>query len=138
MRNIVISMAFLAVIGFVSCKNETKKEATPTEQNEAAMTKVSFGVRGNCGMCKKTIEKAANAVEGVANADWDKKKKEIQLTFDATKTTVEAVHKAIAASGYDTDKESGNLESYKNLPECCQYDDKVGMSSEEGATQETH
>ena len=138
MRNIVISMAFLAGIGFVSCKNEVKKETTPTEQNETAMTKVSFVVKGNCGMCKKTIEKAANGVEGVINADWDKKTKEIHLIFNATKTSVEAVHKAIAASGYDTDKESGNLESYQNLPECCQYDDKVGMSVEEGVTQETH
>ena len=35
------------------------------------MTDLSFGVRGNCGMCKSTIEKAANRVDGVASANWD-------------------------------------------------------------------
>jgi len=36
----------------------------------------SYGVRGNCGICKNTIEKAANSVEGVTTANWDKDKSE--------------------------------------------------------------
>lgn len=35
-----------------------------------------FGVRGNCGMCKATIEKAATALEGVSKADWSVAKKQ--------------------------------------------------------------
>lgn len=52
-------------------KNEVKKEA-PAEKEvvaEIAMTDLSFGVRGNCEMCKKPIEKAVNAVDGVASAN---------------------------------------------------------------------
>ncbi|CAM1374699.1 heavy-metal-associated domain-containing protein [Tenacibaculum xiamenense] len=138
MRKIAVSIALAALIGFVSCKNEGKKDAVKTEQNEIAMSKASFGVRGNCGMCKNTIEKAANGVDGVAEASWDKNKKQIHVTFDESKTNIDAVHEAIAASGYDTDKVSGSTESYQNLPGCCQYDHEMKMSLKEGETQETH
>ncbi|SEB87916.1 Copper chaperone CopZ [Tenacibaculum sp. MAR_2009_124] len=138
MRNIVMSIALVAIVGFVSCKNEGKKETKVTNEKEMAMSKASFGVRGNCGMCKSTIEKAANGVEGVTSANWDKNKKEIHVTFNDAKTSVEVVHKAIANSGYDTDKMSGSKESYQNLPGCCQYDNEMKMSLKNGETQETH
>ena len=38
------------------------------------------------------------------------------------------IHKAIAASGYDTEKVLGNLEAYNNLPGCCQYDHSMVMN----------
>ena len=53
-------LLFFTITIFFSCKNETKKETetTTTEMSkEMAMSELSFGVRGNCGMCKKTIEK---------------------------------------------------------------------------------
>ena len=31
-----------------------------------------FKVAGNCGMCEARIEKAAESVEGVSAADWNK------------------------------------------------------------------
>src|SRR5690606_41105676 len=89
---------------------------------------LSFGVRGNCGMCKKTIEKAANSVDGVASAIWDVDKKKIDVSFDDTKTDAMTIHKAIAASGYDTEKMAGHEDAYKNLPGCCQYDHDMMMN----------
>ena len=68
MKKVILSMAVLATMAFTSCKNEAKKETKkgPTEVvNEMATTDFSFGVRGNCGMCKSTIEKAAKGVAGV-------------------------------------------------------------------------
>ncbi len=130
MRKVILGVALLATIGLVSCKNETKKEAQ-TEQGaskEIAMTNATFGVRGNCGMCKNTIEKAVNEVDGVAFAEWDKLRKQINVSFDDTKTNLNAIHNAIAASGYDTDKVAGNEDAYGDLPGCCQYDHEMEMS----------
>jgi copper chaperone CopZ len=79
-------------------------------------------------MCKNTIEKAANAVEGVASANWDVDKKKIDVSFDDTKTDAMAIHNAIAASGYDTEKVTGSEDAYKNLPGCCQYDHSMEMN----------
>ena len=39
-----------------------------------------------------------------------------------------SIHEAIALSGYDTDKVSGNLDTYNNLPGCCQYDHEMKMN----------
>ncbi|MCF7561590.1 cation transporter [Sabulilitoribacter multivorans] len=131
MKKVFLGLTVILAFGLTSCKNETKKveEATTTEvSKEIAMTDLSFGVRGNCGMCKKTIENAAKSVAGVSNANWDKDKKKIDVSFDDSKTNVMAIHEAIAASGYDTERVSGNEEAYKSLPGCCQYDHEMTMN----------
>jgi copper chaperone CopZ len=131
MKKVILSLALIAALGLSSCKKETKNEieATTTEMsNEMTMTDLSFGVRGNCGMCKKTIEKAVNGVKGVSNADWDVDKKKIDVTFDESKTNEMTIHNAIAGSGYDTEKVKGDDEAYKNLPDCCQYDHEMIMN----------
>ncbi|MHB0753829.1 cation transporter [Polaribacter haliotis] len=131
MKKVILSMVVIIAIVFTSCKNEAKKEsnsATTTMSKEMAMKDISFGVRGNCGMCKRTIEKAANSVEGIANANWDKDKKLIKVSFDEGKTDVMSIHKAIAASGYDTEKVNGDLDAYEGLPGCCKYDHSMEMN----------
>ena len=130
MKKVILSIAVIASLSFTSCKNETKKETeTTTEMSkDMAMTDLSFGVRGNCGMCKSTIEKAANGVEGVASANWDVDKKKIDVSFDDSKTDAMAIHKAIAASGYDTEKVEGDEEAYEGLPGCCKYDHDMMMN----------
>ncbi len=50
------------------------------------------------------------------------------VSFDDTKSDAMAIHKAIAASGYDTEKLSGNEEAYHNLAGCCQYDHEMAMN----------
>lgn len=130
----MLSIAVLAVIGMTSCKNQTEeKQETTEEVNEIAMAETTFGVRGNCGMCKKNIETAANNVDGVVMANWDIDLKKIDVKFDDTKTDEKAIHKAIAASGYDTDEVAGNEDAYKDLPQCCQYDHTMEMSLTEPA-----
>jgi len=141
MKKVILSVAIIATIGLVSCKNEAKKDSTKTEQTvskEVAMTNATFGVRGNCGMCKNTIEKAANGVDGLASAEWDGSKKQIKISFDNSKTNITAIHKAIANSGYDTDKLAGNDESYKGLPGCCQYDRAMEMGLKEAVKVDDH
>ncbi|MBU2928282.1 heavy-metal-associated domain-containing protein [Winogradskyella psychrotolerans] len=131
MKRLILSVAVIAALGFTSCKNETKKETetTTTEMSkDMAITDLSFGVRGNCGMCKNTIEKAANGVEGVASANWDVDKKKIDVSFDDSKTDAMAIHKAIATSGYDTEKVASNEEAYNGLPSCCKYDHEMIMN----------
>ena len=131
MKNVILSIAVIASMASVSCKSEAKKETkkVPTEVvKEIAKTAISFGVRGNCGMCKRTIEKAANSVGGVMNAIWDVNQKKIAVSFDESKVDAMAVHTAIAASGYDTEKVAGSEAAYKDLPGCCKYDHEMVMN----------
>ncbi|AUC22440.1 MULTISPECIES: heavy-metal-associated domain-containing protein [Polaribacter] len=129
MKKVILSLAIIASVGFTSCKNDAKQKTETTEvSNEIANASLSFGVRGNCGMCKQTIEKAANAVEGVATATWDVNKKKIDVSFNDAKTDVMAIHTAIAASGYDTEEVSSSKDAYSGLPGCCKYDHTMAMN----------
>lgn len=80
----------------------------------------SFKVYGNCNMCKKRIEKAA-AADGVSKAEWNVSTKVMTITYDAAKTSNEAIQKKIAASGHDTEKQKAEEKVYAQLPGCCQY-----------------
>ncbi len=134
MKKVILSGLMLAALSVTGCKNEAKNETemAVAEQTENAakgqLADATFGVRGNCEMCKSTIEEAVNKLEGISKADWDVSKKQISVSFDASKTNLEAIHKAIADSGYDTDKLNGSTEAYDNLPGCCQYDHTMEMS----------
>ena len=131
MKKVILSIAVIAALVFTSCKNEAKIEVktTKTEVTVTAIkTNLTFGVRGNCGMCKKTIEEAANSVEGVASAIWDVDQKKIDISFGDGKIDAVAIHIAIAASGYDTEQVAGNEEAYDGLPGCCKYDHSMVMN----------
>ena len=92
-------------------------------------TETSFGVKGNCGMCKKTIETAANSLNGVIKADWDVQTKQVSLVYDSQIIDLMSIHQAIANSGYGTELVENNIDSYENLPLCCKYDPDMDIKS---------
>jgi copper chaperone CopZ len=82
-----------------------------------------FKVWGNCGMCKKTIEKSLK-IEGVKKANWDIKTKELTVIFDAKKTDLKSIQSAICAAGYDNEGCKANDAAYDKLHSCCKYERK--------------
>lgn len=92
-------------------------KASSSTKSEHAM----INVQGLCEMCKDRIEKAAKGVSGVSSASWDQKTKQLHLNFDASKTSVDAISKAIAKVGHDTDKYKADKATYDALPDCCKY-----------------
>jgi Cu(I)/Ag(I) efflux system membrane fusion protein len=108
--------------------DETMNSKTGSDQSDEKgkalagnFSKSTFDVSGNCELCKERIEKAALSVNGVSNANWDMKKKNIDITFDISKTNLMAVQKAIAGVGHDTQMIKAEDNIYKSLPECCLY-----------------
>jgi copper chaperone CopZ len=97
---------------FTNCNGQTK--------TKSADQSLTFKVWGNCEMCKKTIETSLD-VKGIKSADWNVETKMIQVVFNPDKVNEEKIHKLIAASGYDTEKEKGDNKAYNELPDCCQY-----------------
>ena len=128
MKKVIFALVIFATIGLTNSFGQD--EMTKMTEN-TTINMASFGVRGNCGMCQKTIEKAANSVEGVSSAEWNKEKKVIMVSYDNTKISLMDVHKAIAASGYDTEKISANPDAYNKLPGCCKYDHEMEMNQKE-------
>jgi len=84
-------------------------------------TTVQAKVFGNCEMCQKTIQKAA-FVKGQAKANWSPDTQIAEITFDSTKTNLDAVLKRIADAGYDNQRFTAPQAAYDSLPSCCQYE----------------
>jgi len=120
--------------GKPSMMNKTSEKVMSGHENhtmdKSQLTTLTFGVRGNCTMCKETIEKAAYSIDGLLKANWDVDKKKIEVTFNSKKTSEMEIQKAIASSGYDTEKINGDINAYNKLPSCCLYDHKMKMNQQ--------
>ena len=98
-----------------------KKNTSASCASSPLMQPATFGVSGNCEMCKDRIEEAATSVKGVSAASWDVKTKKINVKYDATLSSISDIQKAIAKAGHDTGKFKADDRVYKSLPECCLY-----------------
>lgn len=78
-------------------------------------------VNGNCGMCKRTIEKAGN-LTNEAKVTWDAENQRASITYDSEKTEIDTVLKRIAQAGYDNEKYLAPDDVYAKLHDCCQYE----------------
>ncbi|HMX39387.1 MAG TPA: heavy-metal-associated domain-containing protein [Saprospiraceae bacterium] len=94
-----------------------KKKAKSVVSTEAH----TFMVLGNCGMCEKTIEKAALDA-GATSAAWNVENDSLTVIFDPAKTSVDSIQKSVAKSGYDNAGYKAPDAVYRRLHSCCQYD----------------
>ena len=130
MKKIILTTT-LSILMLCSMSIQARQTSSVQTSTVDSLVTLSFGVRGNCGMCKATIEKAALNVPGVNTAIWDADNKKVTVTYDSKKTNVDAIHKAIALSGYDTEKMKADNATYNKLPGCCQYDRKMPITKKE-------
>ena len=129
---LVISISLSALF------NTTYAQDNKSTKEVVGYQLASFGVRGNCGMCKTTIEKAASNLNGVRSADWNRDRKQIVISFNPSSISKKQIHQAIANAGYDTDEVIANKKTYNNLPGCCQYDRKQKMNQKSLKKEDSH
>lgn len=125
MKKIIITAALAA--GVFTFNSVTAQETNDSEMSQVKEVSEEMHVYGNCGMCKKTIEKAALSVEGVTGVDWNKETKVITIKYDPEVFgkkgySLDNVSMSIAESGYDTEYNKASDEAYSSLPGCCQYE----------------
>ena len=125
-----------SVLTVVSCMNNKQPEVKvievpATKTAEIIKSDVTFGVRGNCGMCKSTIESATMSIEGVDTATWSTESKmiSINVSTEINDQLINDIHNAIAKSGYDTELSTAVDEDYDKLPMCCKYDREMVIAS---------
>jgi periplasmic mercuric ion binding protein len=113
-QRIFLSTLFL----FAFFMNSIAQKGNPT-----GLKTETIKVWGNCGMCKKKIEKAAYTKNIIA-ANWDEDTKMLVIKYRLGATSSDAVQQAIAAAGYDTEKFAASDEAYNKLTVCCLYNRK--------------
>jgi len=94
-----------------------------------SIKKENIQVWGECGMCKKKIEKAAENA-GAATAAWDEDSKMLSVSYNRYKTSDTKIQQAIAAAGYDTKDVTAGDEAYNKLPACCHYERKEAVAKQ--------
>ena len=110
-------LTFSISLTLLSCSNSDSSQLSSNFNKSE-----SFHVYGNCGSCKKTIERSLVDLNGIGNANWDKETKQIKVDFDSTKISLSQIKNKIAAVGYDTKEVRAEESVYKSLPGCCQYE----------------
>ena len=121
------------IMWFVGCKEKVVIKNAPISNidiSTSTQSDYSIGVKGNCGMCKTTIEKAVKGLEFVENAEWGIQTKILDVEFsDSSIFDLEKLNIAITESGYETMSSTANQSSYDALPGCCKYDRNMQVYS---------
>lgn len=106
MKTLQIFFSFLllsiATISFAQTKTEALK------------------VSGECGTCKKKIEKAAKTA-GASYAEWNTESKVLTVKY-GDNTNKLKIEQAVAGVGYDTPDVKATDAAYNKLDGCCQYE----------------
>ena len=121
------------IMWFVGCKEQVivkKAPSTISEISTEMQSDYSIGVKGNCGMCKTTIEKAVKGIDFVDEAEWGIKSKILDVKFyNQSDFDLDELNTAITESGYETMNTTANQASYDALPMCCKYDRNMQVYS---------
>lgn len=82
------------------CVIETRLAGTLKEVKK--MAKETLNVEGmSCGHCKSAVEGALKNLDGVSEAEVNLDSGQVDVTFDESKVTVEAMKEAVEDQGYD-------------------------------------
>jgi copper chaperone CopZ len=114
---------FLGLL-LVSC-NKNNKETISKDDEKVDVTAIEGKyVEINlptmqCSMCKATIEKAVNKVEGVNHVNVVVNDKIAKVKYDKSKTELSKIEDAITAAGYQANDKPEDKEAYDNLAVCC-------------------
>ena len=120
------------IMWFVGCKENVVIKNAPKslKVSNIESSDYSIGVKGNCGMCKFTIEQAVKDLDFVEDAEWGIQSKILDVSFKNSKNyNLVILNKAITDSGYETMNTTADQLAYDNLPGCCKYDRNMEVYS---------
>lgn len=128
-KQLFLGLIALAV-SFTACNSGSNKTSEAAQENIEAVaehahdhndTHALLAVGGSCDMCTDRIINTVNEIEGVTQASYDLEKQELHIHFDDAQTSTDAISKALAAVGHDTELYKAEQEVYDALPGCCKY-----------------
>lgn len=92
----------LIVLAFVACQTGTKKaESENTTTESAEVVEATINISGmHCDNCVASVEKGINGLEGIEALTVSLKDSNAVVEFDASKTDLTAIKKAIEKRGY--------------------------------------
>ena len=102
--------------GEISHEWTVRPQARGRIYDDAGVTLPVFSVHTMASRNSRVLD-----VSGVIRAEWDQETKELTVQFDSGRTSMNAISKAVAEVGHDTDMDRADDEVYAALHECCLY-----------------
>lgn len=119
MKTFRIAILFFA--GMLSLQLVQAQASDKTKRTIGIKT-TTIKVAAECHMAGNSIEKAASSVAGITSASYNEATNELTLKYNVfKKEAVDAVHRKIAAAGFDTEQYRASDAAYEKLPACCRY-----------------
>jgi len=106
LKNFAAILMLLFIAGSISAQTAKTKE-------------ISIKVSSQCNKCKETIEKTLAFEKGIVKSEVDIETSTVKVTYKPSKTTPEAIRKAISMAGYDADNIAADPKAYSRLSDCC-------------------
>ncbi len=109
MKTLLILMSLLTALLFLQAAHAETGVPDQVKNQQNTSQSVTLELQNmTCAMCKFTIKKALQGVDGVAEASVDYDTKTAKVIFSPQKTNVDALIKATTDAGYPaTERQSG-------------------------------
>jgi mercuric ion transport protein len=103
---------FVTIISLAACGNSVKSSDAEKQSDDVSFTAenvktLKFDVEGmTCSGCENTVQRKITEIEGVVEVSAHHVEKNAIVKFDASKTNVETIEKAISNAGYEVGEHS--------------------------------
>ena len=124
MKISIIKYSLLAFI-LISTFNLQAQDKDATKKDNGKYETIELQVSGVCGMCESRIETTVYDLKGVKSTKWDLDSGKLTAVVKRGKVTKQQIADALANVGHSSELSKAKPEAYKDLPDCCKYDDGV-------------
>ena len=101
-------------------KETSSKENEPVDETAVEGEYVEIQLPTiQCNMCKETIEKAVNKVDGISDINVVVDDKIAKVKFSESMTNLGKIEDIITAAGYQANDKPEDKDAYNSLSGCC-------------------
>lgn len=128
MKKIIILITVM-VFGYAV---SAQTNGTKTAKAKKALSTAVIQTNGVCDKCEALFNENVPFYKGVKDYKYDAKTSQITVTFDESKTNVDAIRLQISKLGYNADNVKADAAARAKLPACCRVEKKAAAGCSHG------
>jgi hypothetical protein len=114
-KSILKSAFLIAIMFFITNVSFAQK----TNQKAIIKTSLHCDHCKQCETCGQLFDEKMFKINGLKMYELDEKAMTFTVYYNAKKTNLDEIRKAISMLGYDADDIKANAEAYEKLDDCC-------------------
>lgn len=110
----------ILMLSFLFCAGMAQAQSEEMSKKSSKLQTVKIQTSAQCEMCKTRIEETLAFEKGVKLSNLNLEDMIVTVSYNAKKTNVDKIRKAISNVGYQADEVLADPKAYEKLPACCQ------------------